>query len=325
MNKIAVLILAHKNPGQLQRLVTALDDERFDIYIHIDGKSKVHFEAPKVQRSELCRILDSTERVDTYLNDFSLVDATMSLVRASLSSQRGYKYYILLTGQDYPIKSMDTIYKTLMENYPICWIDSYGVEDAAKHGVGWVEHVGHKRFSQKIRRRLQHIVGNRFYYSQAGKFAKIPVVVYDRIMNLITDPPRTKVKRLGFTYSVGSHFWILPDVAIAHLLHVYEDNKALSDTFRHTAAPEESYFQTALSTFDEAIIPEPYGQFESKEAEMDNPALRLIKWYEDGVHTSGHPASWSCEDIDFIRKSKALFARKFDGTPAVLNLIDEIR
>ena len=35
----AYLILAHTNYHQLQQLVTSLDDERNDIYIHIDKKS----------------------------------------------------------------------------------------------------------------------------------------------------------------------------------------------------------------------------------------------------------------------------------------------
>ena len=38
MDKIAILILAHKNPHQLARLITCFNDCRYDIYIHIDKK-----------------------------------------------------------------------------------------------------------------------------------------------------------------------------------------------------------------------------------------------------------------------------------------------
>lgn len=53
-------------------------------------------------------------------------------------------------------------------------------------------------------------------------------------------------------------------------------------------------------------------QFENTTKEMDNPALRLIKWYENGKHTNGHPAIWNMDDHEFIDKAEALFARKFD-------------
>lgn len=55
---------------------------------------------------------------------------------------------------------------------------------------------------------------------------------------------------------------------------------------------------------------------------MDNPALRLIKWYENGVHTSGHPADWQPSDFSTIANANALFARKFSGEKQILDLID---
>ena len=39
--KIAVLILAHKNKGQLERLISAMQHSLVDIYIHLDKKSSL--------------------------------------------------------------------------------------------------------------------------------------------------------------------------------------------------------------------------------------------------------------------------------------------
>ena len=65
-------------------------------------------------------------------------------------------------------------------------------------------------------------------------------------------------------------------------------------------------------------------QFENANKEMDNPALRLIKWYENGVHTNGHPAIWTIDDKQTIDNAKALFARKFDVSidSKILNYLD---
>ena len=40
MERHAYLIMAHGNHTQLSKLVSALDDERNDIYIHIDKKTR---------------------------------------------------------------------------------------------------------------------------------------------------------------------------------------------------------------------------------------------------------------------------------------------
>lgn len=322
MDKIAFLILAHKNPAQLGKLVTSLDDRRFDFFIHIDAKAKGSFEAPSLKYSERCVFLSKGERVRTYLNDFSLVDATLALAKAARRNGR-YKYSVLLTGQDYPIKSNDAIYEKLLGSYPTCWIDSYGVDEAMEKGVSWVEHVGRRRFSQRIRRRLQEITGPKFYYSRLGRPVKILARVYDLILSRLTPAPRERVRKAGYTYSAGSHFWMLPDAAVEHLCNCHERDAMLNDIFRHTCAPEESWFQTALSTMEGREIPDPFGQFNTPETQMDNPALRLIKWYEDGVHTSGHPAVWNEEDYPFIARANALFARKFEHGSPIITLIDE--
>lgn len=209
-----------------------------------------------------------------------------------------------------------------MKSYPTCWIDSYGVDEAAGKGVDWVEHVGHFRFSQRCRRLLLRMVGSRFYFSRYGKIVKLFAVVYDKVMTKLEPNPRSKVRKLGYTYSVGSHFWMLPDKAIDHIMQAYRNDTEINRAFRHTAAPEESYFQTVLSTMPNVIIPDPYSQFENQQSEMDNPALRLIKWYENGLHTSGHPAIWDETDYEFIKEARALFGRKFEyGTP-IIKLID---
>lgn len=319
-NKIAILVLAHKNREQLTKLIREFDDLRFDVFVHIDAKSHMRMDVP-IMKNSFCYILKRKECVPTYLNDFSLVDASINLIKAAQKKDR-YAYYVLLTGQDYPIKSNDIIYETLMNSYPTCWIDSYGLDDAYKHGMMWVENVGHKRFSQRARRLAQKIVGAKFYYSHYGKIVKIPIIALDVLSNMFMPSPRKLVIKNEFTYSAGSHFWMLPDLAVNHIISVYDNNEKLSYVFKHSSAPEETYFQTALSTMPKAKIPDPYVQLDSIEKEMDNPALRLIKWYENGKKTSGHPATWTISDFDVIMKAKALFARKFEENSDIIKIID---
>ena len=312
MKKIALLFLVHKSPEQFAHLLRRLDDRRFDFYIHVDAKSDINQFLPVERQIKTSNVHWIRNRVKTYFNDFSLVEATCNAMKAAYS-EGDYLYYILLTGQDYPIKSNNQIYKKLYASYPTAYIDMYGVDDAFLYGVNWVKNIGYSYFSQSLRKKLQRSLGHKFYYSSYGRIVKVLPKIYDFLMTRLSYSPRKRIKTTEYTYSAGSHFWMLPDVAVRHIINVFEHDTDINVVFQHIAAPEESYFQTVLSSMDKLEYPDNMlTQFEDANKEMDNPALRLIKWYENGKHTNGHPAIWNVNDAPIIDKAKALFARKFD-------------
>lgn len=103
-DKIAILILAHRNPEQLEYLIKSLDDKRYDIFVHIDKKSKMRFDPPKCSYSSI--YINEVHRVATYLNDFSLVDATCSLITTALALRGGVQVLCIVdrTRLPYQIK-----------------------------------------------------------------------------------------------------------------------------------------------------------------------------------------------------------------------------
>lgn len=103
--KHAYLILAHNEFWLLQTLVNCIDDERNDIFIHIDAKVR-NLPELRVQNAGL-KILD--KRVDVRWGDISVVEAEYELFRAAVNAGP-YAYYHLLSGTDMPIKSQDYIH-----------------------------------------------------------------------------------------------------------------------------------------------------------------------------------------------------------------------
>lgn len=325
MKKIAILILAHKAPHQLLRLINRFNSEKFDVFVHLDSKSDKRLFENVLSKCD-SNVYLQDKRIDTQLVDFSLVVATLELVKAA-TARNEYLYYALLTGQDYPIKSSEYIYGFLCENYPMSFIDMYGCDEAYRRGVLWTGKLGNHFYSQKIRRFFRALVGYKFYYSHHGKYSvRLLSNIFDRMVSLIRKSPREEIKQTKYTYSFGSHFWILPDNAINFLLQTYTYDLKINKIFNHIAAPEESYFQTVLSAYSDLLIPEQYSQFNNPDDEMDNPALRLIKWYENGNKTNGHPAIWKIGDLAYISSRKALFARKFDEEvdSIILDSLDNI-
>lgn len=114
--KHAYLIMAYNNWSQLMTLVRCLDDSRNYIYIHIDSKS-ADFNQDEFQR--LCGIQSATmifiDRQPLYWGTVSEVDAELRLMEAAINGYQ-FDYCHLLSGQDFPIKSLDEIDGFLEKN-----------------------------------------------------------------------------------------------------------------------------------------------------------------------------------------------------------------
>ena len=90
--KHAYLILAHGSYTLLQRLVSTIDDERNDIFIHIDRKQQ---ELPRLQVKYSHLFLLDKERVSVFWGDVSVIAAEFALM-AFAHKHGDYAYYHLL-------------------------------------------------------------------------------------------------------------------------------------------------------------------------------------------------------------------------------------
>lgn len=101
----AYLIISYAQPLMLQRLIEALDDERNDIFVHIDKKASFDRASLHALRSSL----HTYQAIDARWGDYSLVEVELLLIEAALK-QGEYSYLHLLSDSDYPIKSQDYIH-----------------------------------------------------------------------------------------------------------------------------------------------------------------------------------------------------------------------
>lgn len=97
--KHAYLIIAHHEFEILKKLVQAIDDERNDIYIHIDKKVKF---LPFVRTSQ-SNLMILTNRVDVRWGDLSQLRAEYALLEAAYKQNRQYAYYHILSGVHLPL------------------------------------------------------------------------------------------------------------------------------------------------------------------------------------------------------------------------------
>jgi hypothetical protein len=113
MEKIAYIIITHKDPAHLRKLISALDFYA-DFYIHID--KKVNSEPFRKELSSLQREIYVINKYTIEWGGYSQVLAQKELLRAVLYSGNKYKRIVCISGQDYPVYSNRRIHEVFDKN-----------------------------------------------------------------------------------------------------------------------------------------------------------------------------------------------------------------
>lgn len=113
--KHAFLIIAHNEYPVLEVLLSMLDDERNDIYLHIDKRATELFQQIKKVKMQKAGFYLIENPIKVYWGDISQVQVEYLLFETALS-HGPYAYYHLLSGTDLPIKSQDYIHAFFQQN-----------------------------------------------------------------------------------------------------------------------------------------------------------------------------------------------------------------
>ncbi|HZH95442.1 MAG TPA: beta-1,6-N-acetylglucosaminyltransferase [Flavisolibacter sp.] len=286
--KKAYIILVHKNPDQACRLIQRLDDGSSSFFIHIDEKAAL----PPFQKIfDLGDKVTKVKRVHAKWGELSLVEAIVNGLVAVRKKGVDFERIILLSGQDYPIKSnryIDNYFRTSPHKI---FMEYFGLPNHAK----WQPNGGLYRVNK-------YFIGLKpiqLYTAKALNF-----------LALILPHARRKIPS-GMKPYAGSMWWIIDMAALNYILHYLQRNPGYIAFHRHTFAPDEVFFQMLLLNAGDPRIKQ----------NITPNNLHFIKWKDIDA---AHPETFKTKDINEIITSKALFARKFDPSKdaGILDLVD---
>ena len=283
--KHAFLIIAHNKYKQLQKLIDLLDDERFDIYVHIDKKSIL-----PTLKSTKSKLYLLKNRIDVRWGDISQIECELSLFESASKRER-YDYYHLISGIDLPIKSNDYIYNFFETN----------------KGFEFINYVDESNY---IRKRVgRYVLGTRY---QRPKNIKEKTIYY---LTSHVQPILDKFYKRKFQnteYKMGANW-----ASITHefCLFLLLNKQNILKTYSHTTCTDEIYKQTLCwnSKFKKNLYDSNYGY---------KGCVRLIDWKRGNPYTWGQYLE---DDKEIITKSEALFVRKIDAYkyPGIVNFIEK--
>ena len=111
--KLAHLILAHRNPPQLARLLAALAQADAECIIHLDQKAHYPDFAHLAARPG---VRFTRQRLAVKWGGYSLTQAALEGMREILSLPTPFDFINVLSAQDYPIKPLATMHAELAKH-----------------------------------------------------------------------------------------------------------------------------------------------------------------------------------------------------------------
>jgi len=214
---------------------------------------------------------------------FSFVKAITESVREILSQKVNYQFINLMSAQDYPIKPVETIYQFFLRRMNKSFISYEESNDCE-----WWGHA-------VTRYELYHFTD----INIKGRY------LVQGFLNRIA-PKRQFPIDLQLYGSAVSSWWTITSDCAQYIVNYLDENPRLLRFMRLTWAADEFLYASIImnSPFKNQVV---------------NNNLRYIEW-EDG---KPNPKILNTTDINVLKNSDHLFARKFD-TAVDIEILDEL-
>lgn len=275
----AFLIIAHHEPEVLRLLLTLLDDERNDIFLHVDGRAGWLADRFRTWKPAHAGFRLLPQPIDVYWGDISQVRTELLLFETARRTGP-YAYYHLLSGVDLPLRDMDSLHKffTIHAGKEFVNITDTPYERAdIRRKVGY-----YYLFTRHFRDRgtMEHNVCS---------FLRNVVLAVQKVVRFRRRP--------WLEFRKGANWVSISDDFCAFLL---EHASEMVRRYAKTKCADEIFLQTLLwnSPFRERLYRLPDGRTGN---------LRAIDWVR------GAPYTWRDEDFDELMQSQAFFCRKIGG------------
>lgn len=311
---IAYLILAHNQPVQLKRLVARLNQPNAWFFVHIDKKS-TDKEAIVSELSAYPNVVTVSNH-DVNWMGFSMVRSTIDLMLLAAGQGVDFKYFVLMSGQDYPIKS-----------------NAYINDFFGRHSEDFISFASINDSADNYKNKVRYYHYYDFAYSNPRNKKKVPLLVYlyygihKRLMRAM---PKRKFYKSLIPY-FGSQWFALTADTVHYILGFVRENRDYLRFMKYTEGPDETFFHTIILNSDRKTNVYGYDKYEAwvkagkpgGQPAQEYSSLRYMDWSDRGKDVP-KPAILDESYYEILAASTDLFARKVDEkiSDGLMNRID---
>lgn len=277
MKKHAYLIIAHNEFYILERLIKLIDDERNDIYLHIDKKVK-NFDFEFFEKIVKKSNIYFTPRINVSWGKDTQIKCELLMLKEAIREE--YDYYHLLSGVDLPLKNQNEIHS---------FFDSCGHKD-------FVHFCYHHEVNDHILDRVKYHHLFLKNLRSSNKYKKFfSQKMHSVVLRLQKKFRLTRVKGDDKFYYGANWFSITDKLA----KYVVSKEKYILKKFKNTICADELFLQTVVCNS------KYYNNLYLYDDDNYGQIMRCIDWKR------GEPYTYRKNDYDELMNSNMLFARKF--------------
>jgi hypothetical protein len=267
--------------------------------VHVDRKADVKQFQREGPRQNVT-FLPMRHRVSVHWCGYSTSAAILNLLRYAMTSAHQPTRFVLLSGVDYPVQSMDRIGQVIGEDRDFLQID----REIDPRGDSYFDRCLNRRFLGDSR-----LLNPRTAIGVVDRTAR-------RLENRLV---RSHPKGLRVFY--GPTWWTLTREAALEVLAYVEKNPSVVRWFSGARVPDESMFHTILKTSSRSRkIAFDATRLDESASGLNRHALHYIDWSTGNPNL---PKTLEISDLNAIIESGALFARKMSSSQSA-ELLDAL-
>jgi hypothetical protein len=296
----AYLILAHQQPQQVARLIQSLSSESSYFFVHVDRKASLAAFKAAIPPSRRVCFLPDPERVKVHWGGFSPVQATLRLLDCAYRSAVRFGRYCLLSGADFPIRSNSQIREAFDSEQEFISI-SQAVYVPGSPGKA-------PNVSQ------YHYYDHQWLNPRTTPFPALPRLA----AQISSRVPRSPYDRIPLYQ--GSQWWALTDQMVGYIFNFIRKHPDYLTFQRFTLVPDEVFFHSIVKSSPWAgCINHDFEQGTLPGGTSPERGCHYIDWHSGETV----PKVLDLSDLEKLRASKALFARKFED-PRSAELLESL-
>lgn len=309
--QINYILGVHRLPGQVERLISQLHAPGVRFFIHVDMGTDIVPFRERLDKAADVTLIPDRDRVHARWDSFGIVEMILTLIRYAYRSGKNDSFVILLSGQDYPLKSPDKIARFLSKNHENDFISGQPIEQMS-HKLYW--YSGYH---------LQILQNGTVREVEFRLFQFFNKIVWKDLVRCALYRPREIPMMPAFLFLprkapaclklyTGELWWVLRHSTVGLFFDFLEQYPEVSHYFRYVLTPDEAFFHSVLYSIPEV------------RQNLCNSSLRYIDWSQ----SLRHPRTFTMQDKTILQKQmeipSCLFARKFDQNidAAILDEID---
>lgn len=293
--KQAFLIIAHDDFNQLKLLLSTIDNYNNDIFVHIDKRMK-DLPLDELYSSVEKSNIEIIKMLNVNWGGYSLVECEMLLFETAFAKNKGYKYYHLISGADFPIKPMSDIETFFEASYPKNFIEFAKYKNELFQDVaGLICKIS----DDPDKDYLERISAFHLFHDISFFNRNDTILSLDNLMSKIqVKLGINRIKNNKIVFCKGSQWGSFTDEFVDYLLSKTTQS-FIGKNFKYGICVDELYKQTILfnSSFKKTIHINNVGKISN---------VRKIDWKR------GNPYTFQLSDFDDLSNdSQNYFARKF--------------